>query len=90
MLVVIIGGATDEGHITGIIQVQSGITGWNKEFKKKPQELLNELDELYKKDNLLVSNEPLILETMSLYNEREHFTKKRNSNMEQIVEWWCD
>ena len=74
------------GKIHVSIKVDKGTIGYDFEMELTPKELLKEIDK-YSDDNIIVSNEPLILEA-SFYSkeEREAYTIKRNSTVEEILE----
>lgn len=75
-----------KGKIHISLRVDNGASGYNSEMKLTPKELLKEIDK-FSDDNIIVSNEPLILEA-SFYSkeERKAYTVKRNLTIEEILE----
>lgn len=75
-----------EGKIHILLRVDNGGMGYDDEMELTPKELLEEIDK-FADDNIIVSNEPLILEA-SFYSkeEREAYTIKRKSTIEEILE----
>lgn len=75
-----------KGKIHISLRVDNGATGYDSEMKLTPKELLEEIDK-FSDDNIIVSNEPLILE-VSFYSkeERKAYTIKRTLTVEEILE----
>jgi len=88
MTIIIISGKKGK-KIKVFIQQQNGMIGSNLEDEVTPQQLINLIDEYNDEEELIVSNEPLVLE-ISNYSirTRDSFKRLRLNLANEILESW--